>query len=168
MDFDPNRKWGLLPKPGKSSRATKVSSSLGGGTTYILPGDVVSFDSGAQRCNVIGRSMGHSRRTKDQGPKDSQQEVEMARLMQRDGGQSHGMKTLMKARKTSTQWEGSAKMQPKILTNKSVDATIIKQDTIRPFSTSAIRRIGFDPSRTTEVHVKANNQIVSQSQDPSS
>ena len=164
MDFDPSRKWGLMPRAGVSSEGTKTSSSLGGGTTYILPGRVISFDSGAQKRNLVG-SMDSSRRAKGQGLVDREQEAEIARLMEKDGGQSHGMKTLIQARKSSTQRENPAKMQPKTLAHNSVDVTATQQATVHPFSTSTIRRMGFDPSRTSEC-VKDNHHIVSQRPKP--
>lgn len=60
-DYDPSRKWGLRPSNAAiSSAATKTSATMGAGTTYVMPGMVIS----SVRDKAVGDVMGRERAEK--------------------------------------------------------------------------------------------------------
>lgn len=117
--YDPTRKWGLLPASGLAPGATRTSTALGGGATYVMPGVVVS----AQRDKLLSEVMGREKHAKSKRKAD---ERELEKLLANDGSQSTGARAVVMARQAiATQHAASSKGKAKgKLTASEIAATI--------------------------------------------
>jgi minichromosome maintenance protein 10 len=148
--YDPSRKWGLLPVAGLNPAASKTSASLGGGTTYVTPGVVIS----SQRDKALSEVMGRERhdRKRRQTEKEAQ-ERELARLLEKDGGKTGGAKAVTMARQAlaAKRTPVESKRKGMVTTSEDILAAIElkgsdSRSSRRVFSATAVKRIGFDPS----------------------
>jgi minichromosome maintenance protein 10 len=142
--YDPSRKWGLLPAAGMNPAASKTSASLGGGTTYVMPGVVVSSQRDKTLSEVMGREK-HDRKRR-QAEKVTQ-ERELAKLIEKDGGKTGGAKAVAMARqaldaKRSLEPKSKGNVTANEVESKGSDSKTYR----RVFSAVAVKRIGFDPS----------------------
>ncbi|KAF8310788.1 hypothetical protein DL93DRAFT_2084167 [Clavulina sp. PMI_390] len=84
-DYDPSRKWGLLPSNASiSSAASKTSATLGGGTTYVMPGMVIS----SVRDKAVSEVMGRERAEKT---KREAERKALERLLESGGADERSM-----------------------------------------------------------------------------
>jgi len=143
--YDPSRKWGLLPAAGMNPAASKTSASLGGGTTYVMPGVVVS----SQRDKTLSEVMGRERhdRKRRQAEKETQ-ERELAKLIEKDGGKTGGAKAVAMARQALAAKRSplGPKSKGNVTANEVESKGSDSKTYRRVFSAMAVKRIGFDPS----------------------
>lgn len=149
--YDPSRKWGLLPAAGMAPGATRTSASLGGGTTYVMPGLVIS----AQRDKTVGEVMGRERHDKKRRQAEkAAQEKELEQLIERDGRQSSAARSVVMARRALLAKQdperSKGKGKKKALTETDILGAVQDSSENKPskrvFSATAIKQIGFDPS----------------------
>lgn len=124
--------------------ASKTSASLGGGTTYVMPGVVVS----SQRDKTLSEVMGRERhdRKRRQAEKETQ-EKELAKLIEKDGGKTGGAKAVAMARQALAAKRSPLEPKSKGNVTNEVESKGSDSKTYRRvFSAMAVKRIGFDPS----------------------
>ncbi|OCF40221.1 hypothetical protein I317_05978 [Kwoniella heveanensis CBS 569] len=148
LGFDQRKKTGLLPGGGPQS-APKGIDNGGGGATYVVGGGVVNTGS-LSRGGLIGfgneflsEKLGRNRAGKRKRQLEEQEaERALEQLLERDGGLGGG----------STGGKYLAilgKEKAKEVAGGSAGKTVMPASQIerkRPFSASAIKRIGFDPT----------------------
>lgn len=148
--YDPTRKWGLLPAAGLNPAASKTSASLGGGTTYVMPGVVIS----SRRDKALSEVMGREKHDKKRRRAEKEaQERELAKLIEKDGGKTGGAKAVMMARQAlcAKRVPSESKRKGSAASNQDVLATVElkgsdSRTSKRVFSATTVKRIGFDPS----------------------
>lgn len=157
--YDPSRKWGLLPAAGMAPGATKASAALGGGTTYVMPGLILSSERDKAVADVMGREKHEKKR---RIAEKAAQEKELEKLIERDGRESTAARSILMARQAiaarqqqnqagSSKGKGKAKAVPAAASSSDILATAVEATSDgkaakRVFSASAIQRIGFDPT----------------------
>ena len=140
-EYDPDKQWGLLP----------AGSSIGGGSTYVLSGHVISS---SQADIFVGERMGREAQARAQR-KATGQEVDrvLKQLMEKD---QEGMRSVLRAREA-----GGAKVKER---KKAKDNESIAEDVQlrkrQGYSTSIIKGIGFDPASTSFVGAKKTENCV--------
>jgi minichromosome maintenance protein 10 len=155
------KKWGLLPRAGLNPSATKVSASMGGGETYVLPGQVIASSSSSRSGpEYVGEAIGREKHERKKRKRELEaQELELQRLLEKDGGKSEGAKVLAKAR------EAIRGKPVKSTTTKDKDKEGASGDVSLPrrrvFSATAIQRIGFDPTAKRGERPRDDDKIVS-------
>ncbi|WVF70401.1 hypothetical protein IAT40_005191 [Kwoniella sp. CBS 6097] len=148
LGFDPRTKTGLLPAAGAQS-APKGLDNGGGGATYVVRGGAVNTGS-ASRGGLKGfgneflsEKLGRSRAGKRKRQLEEQEaEKALERLLERDGGLgggSTGGKYLALLEKEKAKEPGGSSSGKSTMPPSQIDRK-------RPFSASAIKRIGFDPT----------------------
>lgn len=149
-DYDPGKKWGLTPTAlAPSTVATRASTSLGGGTTYVLSGHVVSHTGKQGAPEYTHEVLGRSRSEKLKRKRDAAEEEKVLNaLLGRDGGKTDGAKALEKARTAIEEMKrpkGKGKEKEKEAA-KGNEATSEGGPKKVGYTVSTLRAIGFDPT----------------------
>ena len=154
------KKWGLLPRAGLNPSATKVSASMGGGETYVLPGQVIPSSSSSRRGpEYVGEAIGREKHERKKRKRELEaQELELQRLLEKDGGKSEGAKVLAKAREAIRGKPVKSTTKDKNKEGASGDNSLPRT---RVFSATAIQRIGFDPTAKRGERPRDDEKIVS-------
>ena len=127
--FDPERKWGLLPSAELGSRSNAE------GSTYVIPGHVISASGPEYVDEKIGR--GREERAKRRREEKKTDEL-LNRLLGRDGGgdgdRNAAAGAVRKAREVMKTLKGDK------------DAKVTKgKDCKKDYSAETMKRFGFDP-----------------------
>lgn len=134
-DFDPTRKWGLLPAATSNHGPASISSS-GKGTTYVMPGRVISMSTSAHIGETIGREKAERERRRRE---EDATEDALATLLARDAN-SFGAKAVQSVRKSQSSQKGKEKEKE---TESGDDQEKLAKSR---YSAQMLRRIGFDPT----------------------
>jgi minichromosome maintenance protein 10 len=129
--FDPDRKWGLMPS------ADKASGSNAEGSTYVIPGHVIS----ASGPEFVSEKIGRGREEKAKRRREERETDEMLhRLLGRDGGgdgdRNAAAGAVRKAREVMKTLKGDKDAK---VTKKGKNCRKVA------YSAEAIKRLGFDP-----------------------
>jgi minichromosome maintenance protein 10 len=129
--FDPERKWGLLP-----SADAKATTGVEGGSTYVIPGHVIS----ASGPEYVSEKIGRGREEKAKRRREEKETEEMlGRLLGREGGgqgdRNAAAGAVRKAREVMQTLKGG---KPAV---KRQGQECRKS----AYSAEAIKRLGFDP-----------------------
>lgn len=131
--FDPDRKWGLLPSADVTSRSNAE------GSTYVIPGHVIS----AAGPEYVSEKIGRGREERAKRRREEQKTDEMlSRLLGRDGGgdgdRNAAAGAVRKAREVMKTLKGDKDTEVK---KKKAEKDRRKTS----YSAEAIKKLGFDP-----------------------
>lgn len=158
-DYDPTKKWGLTPSSLEpSSVASRTSASLGGGTTYVLSGHVVSHTNATiGKREYVHEVLGRGRSEKLKRKRDAAADEEVLQaLLGRDGGKTDGAKALEKARNAIEEMK-----KPKIKgKDKGKEKEVEKSEEKKKvgYTVSTLRAIGFDPTARGGLQTKLGEE----------
>ncbi|KAF8485480.1 hypothetical protein JB92DRAFT_2836875 [Gautieria morchelliformis] len=126
--FDPDKKWGLLPSADTASSAE--------GSTYVIPGHVIS----ASGPEYVSEKIGRGREEKAKRRRDEKKTDEMLhRLLGRDGGGDGNRNAAAGAVRKAREVMKTLKGDKDAMKKKGKDSTKIA------YSAETIKRLGFDP-----------------------
>lgn len=133
--FDPERKWGILP----SDAGLKSSPVTEGGSTYVIPGHVIS----ASGPEYVGEKLGRGRQEKAKRQREEKETEEMlSRLLGREGGgegdRNAAAGAVRKAREVMQTLKGC---KPAVKQRG-------QKDRKSAYSAETIKSLGFDPINT--------------------
>ena len=133
--FDPDKKWGLLPSADTGSTTTSE-----GGSTYVIPGHVIS----ASGPEYVGEKIGRGREEKAIRRREEKKTEEiLSRLLGRDGGgdgdRNAAAGAVRKAREVMKALKGD--------TDATLQVKKRKEQGWKKsaYSAEAIKKLGFDP-----------------------
>lgn len=158
-DYDPTKKWGLTPSSLEpSSVASRTSASLGGGTTYVLSGHVVSHTNAtAGKREYVHEVLGRGRSEKLKRKRDAAADEEVLQaLLGRDGGKTDGAKALEKARNAIEEMKRpKAKGKDK---GKEKEVEKGEEKKKAGYTVNTLRAIGFDPTAKSGLQTKLGEE----------